>query len=562
MIIEREEKKERKCARIIIGLMAVVFVLTSASAYIFTAKAANTSVVKADKITMVPGEKYVISKVGKKATYSSKNNKIASVSKKGRITAKRVGKTTVTIKVSSKRYKVTVAVVGLNKSKASMKIGDKMQLKVKNALKSTRWYSTKPNIAKVSGKGLVTAISEGTTVINASTDGKTLKCKVQVSKSEESLSSENGNGSGTLEVHFIDVGQADCIYLKETEENAVKNYMIDCGNGDDKENIINYLKNQGVSSLDGLFLSHWHEDHIGSAPDILTNFEVKKAYIRPNVTNVDSSVYKRTEKELKKIPCEYPKAGEHIELGKIQVSVLGPCSDSIPDRDENKNSMSFILTYGNKKMFFGGDTTQENETEIINSGADLADISVYKVSHHGSTYSTSYAFVRAMTERKNTKDPFYGFISVGKGNCYYHPHQATLERLQQAGATIYRTDQDGTIVLSTDGDSIKVTTENGTSANIPANTVAPSASETEKYIGNKNSKIVHKSSCSSLPAEKNRIYFDSYEEAISQGFSPCRNCLGTEYSADTRYPTVLCKNMYGFLQNAFFMGNNYNSCRQ
>ena len=44
------------------------------------------------------------------------------------------------------------------------------------------------------------------------------------------------------------------------------------------------------------------------------------------------------------------------------------------------------------------------------------------------------------------------------------------------------------------------------------------------YIGNKNSKIFHKSSCGSLPAEKNRVYFNSVEEALGAGYRGCKKC--------------------------------------
>lgn len=59
-------------------------------------------------------------------------------------------------------------------------------------------------------------------------------------------------------------------------------------------------------------------------------------------------------------------------------------------------------------------------------------------------------------------------------------------------------------------------------------TEAVSEAETEPaatiYIGNKNSKKFHLPTCSSLPAEKNQIFFESREEAIENGYSPCGSC--------------------------------------
>jgi len=44
------------------------------------------------------------------------------------------------------------------------------------------------------------------------------------------------------------------------------------------------------------------------------------------------------------------------------------------------------------------------------------------------------------------------------------------------------------------------------------------------YIGNKNSGKLHLPSCQTLPAERNRIYFETRQEAIDAGFVPCKNC--------------------------------------
>ena len=46
----------------------------------------------------------------------------------------------------------------------------------------------------------------------------------------------------------------------------------------------------------------------------------------------------------------------------------------------------------------------------------------------------------------------------------------------------------------------------------------------ETYIGNKKSKKFHKSDCSTLPSEKNRVYLGSRDEAVNRGYSPCGNC--------------------------------------
>lgn len=45
-----------------------------------------------------------------------------------------------------------------------------------------------------------------------------------------------------------------------------------------------------------------------------------------------------------------------------------------------------------------------------------------------------------------------------------------------------------------------------------------------RYIGNKKSKVYHRSSCKSLPSAKNIVYLDSKDYAEAKGYRPCKNC--------------------------------------
>lgn len=44
------------------------------------------------------------------------------------------------------------------------------------------------------------------------------------------------------------------------------------------------------------------------------------------------------------------------------------------------------------------------------------------------------------------------------------------------------------------------------------------------YVGNKNSKIFHRPDCKSLPAEKNQVRFETRDEAVEEGYTPCGRC--------------------------------------
>lgn len=76
-----------------------------------------------------------------------------------------------------------------------------------------------------------------------------------------------------LQVHFISVGQGDSELIKlPTGENV----LIDAGDTDCDEYLVNYIKSQGVEEIDTVIATHPHSDHIGSMQDILENFKVNK----------------------------------------------------------------------------------------------------------------------------------------------------------------------------------------------------------------------------------------------------------------------------------------------
>ena len=164
------------------------------------------------------------------------------------------------------------------------------------------------------------------------------------------------------------------------------------------------------------------------------------------------------------------------------------------------------------------DMESDAERDLVNSGANLkAD--VLQVGHHGSSTSTSYIFLNAVL-------PEMGIISCGVNNKYGHPHEETLSILRDAKGDVYRTDLQGTITIGSDGQNYTVGTEHfaADSALNPTNPAASSTAQ-QAYIGNVNSKKFHLPTCPNLPAEKNRILFSSYEEAIAAGYSPCSSCI-------------------------------------
>jgi competence protein ComEC len=172
------------------------------------------------------------------------------------------------------------------------------------------------------------------------------------------------------------------------------------------------------------------------------------------------------------------------------------------------------IVYGDTSFLFTGDAERTEETDILDAGYDLS-ATVLKVGHHGSETSTSYPFLREIM-------PKYAVISCGAGNSYGHPHDETLSKLRDADVTLYRTDLQGTITAVSDGKTVKFATEKSSAA--PINPTTPTVEE-EYYIGNVNSHVLHSPTCNSLPSEKNRVLFNTLDEALQAGYTKHKSCL-------------------------------------
>ncbi|MGN1231010.1 MAG: ComEC/Rec2 family competence protein [Anaerotignum sp.] len=310
-----------------------------------------------------------------------------------------------------------------------------------------------------------------------------------------------------LEVHFIDVGQADCALLVSDGHYMV----IDGGNNDDAETIVAYLKNQGVQTLDAVVGTHPHEDHIGSLDTIINSFDVQAVYM-PKIMHTSQTFEDVLDAIANKgLKIKAPNPGDTISFNGLPVEFFGPQQEY---SDFNNNSIVLKVTAGETSFLFTGDAEETAEKDILRAGYDL-QADVLKVGHHGSSTSTSDAFLQAVS-------PKYAVISVGTDNKYGHPEKVTLDKLKKIDAKVYRTDLQGTVVCTTDGKEVTFRGEQAEGGKTEA--IGSVAESTEIYIGNKNSKKFHTEECSSLPAESNRVYLESREEAISLGYEPCGSC--------------------------------------
>ena len=248
--------------------------------------------------------------------------------------------------------------------------------------------------------------------------------------------------SGTLEVHFIDVGQADSILIHCKNENA----LIDAGKSDSGKKLVSYFNNLGISKFKYVFGTHAHEDHIGSMDDVILNYQIDKFYMPDVITTTKTFENVLDALDKKGYFFDTPKTLETMTVCNATLKILYVGTDSTA---LNSTSIVIRLDYGNNSFLFTGDATSEVEKQLKDKNID---VDVLKVAHHGSEYSSTLTFLKAVK-------PKYAVISVGEKNTYNHPSDTILRRLNVLNVITYRTDKNGTIVIGSDGNELQIKTE-------------------------------------------------------------------------------------------------------
>ncbi|NOY27247.1 MAG: MBL fold metallo-hydrolase, partial [Oligoflexia bacterium] len=253
--------------------------------------------------------------------------------------------------------------------------------------------------------------------------------------------------AGTVRVEMLDVGQGDSILITTP---AGKRVLID--GGIKQADVVDKLRQRGVTQLDLVVATHPHADHIGGLADVLAALPVK--FYTDNGLPHTTQVYAKLMQMVDDRGITYRPAqvGQsfHLDDG-IVIDVLFPTGTPLTGTrsDLNANSVVLRMTHGDRCFLFTGDSEDPTETELERNGLEPCD--VLKVAHHGSRYSTSDAWLRLVK-------PTIALISAGVHNRYGHPAPETLQRLAHAGVQVYRTDTMGDIVITSDGHDLQVTT--------------------------------------------------------------------------------------------------------
>ncbi len=260
---------------------------------------------------------------------------------------------------------------------------------------------------------------------------------------------------GSLEVHTIDVGQADATLIVGPGGETM---LIDTGDWrQDGSEVIEYLEGEGIDRIDYLVATHAHADHIGGHAAVIEHFETEGEGIGQawdSGVPHTSATYDRYLDAVEEYDVDLIDAqeGDEIPMEGIDVTVVNPPAESDRPEDLHYNSLSVHLAFGETSFLLTGDAEENAETRMVDDHGDALAADVYHAGHHGSSTSSTPAFL-------DTVEPEVALISSAYESQYGHPHDEVLEAFADREVETYWTGVHGTVVIESDGSELAIETE-------------------------------------------------------------------------------------------------------
>lgn len=232
------------------------------------------------------------------------------------------------------------------------------------------------------------------------------------------------SGEHDVRILFINVGKADAILL----EIDGKHYLVDTGTTDSVPAVLTAMAYMDCTSLEGMFVTHSHNDHVGGADEICSVFPVK-TYFTPAISG-------------NMLKLSAPALTHGIDHVKLEPGACVPLSDGVffevlaPYRynpgDDNNNSMVMKLRVNGVSVLLASDMLYDEEKTLLNRDFDLS-ADILKVGHHGRRDATSIKFLDAVS-------PETAIISTDSKEEPDSPHYSILAMLEEMGADIHVTE--------------------------------------------------------------------------------------------------------------------------
>ena len=260
---------------------------------------------------------------------------------------------------------------------------------------------------------------------------------------------------GTLEIHYINVGQGDATLIVGPTNQTM---LIDTGDyRDDGEIVLNYLRRHDIDRIDYLVTTHADADHIGGHEAVINYYEAQAngiGAVYDSGIASSSQTYQEYLDAVEKhdVPLYETRAGDPIPFEGVQTEVLAPPDPYLDSEQRNENSIVLRFSLGQTSFMLPGDVEEDGESYLVSEHGTGLRSTVLKAAHHGSAGSNTGPFLDAV-------QPRVAVISSAYDSQYGHPAEEALRRLTERDIDAYWTATHGNIVMTSDGESITIATQ-------------------------------------------------------------------------------------------------------
>lgn len=258
-----------------------------------------------------------------------------------------------------------------------------------------------------------------------------------------------------LHITMLDVGQGECVCLESPDR---KFWLLDAGSTSNgsagRYQIVPFLKYRGADGLEGIFVSHWDEDHVSALEDVFqwakdARLTIGGLYLPDTALRDESLENLLALAGRYEIPVKRIGAGASMRAGNLKLTCLHPVSGQTAD-DRNYVSAVLRLEYGSFSALFTGDLETQGEQWLVDTyGESVLDSTLLDAGHHGAKNASCDRFLEAVSPRAI-------LITCGRNNRYGHPAPEMLERAEKAGIPCYITARSGALSVSVKKDRMTI----------------------------------------------------------------------------------------------------------
>ena len=249
-------------------------------------------------------------------------------------------------------------------------------------------------------------------------------------------------GANSMTVLYLDIGKADCTILTD----GAHTVLIDCADTDDGETILSVLKENRISQIDLLIVTHFDKDHIGGVPEVLSSFSILRV-IEPDYEpeNPAAEAYTAYRAALDRVGLTPEAISDSLDvtLGDMQLSILGAGGAAYEKNTDNNNSLVVTVTHCENRFFFAGDIEKQRIADLLKTG--VASCDVLKVPHHGGYNKQLPALFAALGMKE-------AVITCSEKN---PADKETVDHLDTLGCRVWRT-VNGTVRVISDQNGIAI----------------------------------------------------------------------------------------------------------